>query len=135
MGNNRLIYRSLALTGAFLAGAGAIFAMTGLTQVALAAFCAALSLAPFIGHFRMREALAAVRRCSALPTVTSDLQPLQEQLSAIQSNVAQIEQELSNLRCKLDGQAMSDELVQAVDQIRRESRLARLAAAQIMREF
>lgn len=135
MANNRLIYRSLALTAVFLAGAGALFAMMSMTQVALAVLCTAFALAPFVGHFRMREALAALRRSSAPATFTPNLQPLQEQLSAIQSSVAQVEQDLSNLKFSLDGQAMSGELVQAVDQIRRESRLARLAAAQIMQQF
>ena len=85
---------------------------------------------PVLGHLRMRETLAAVRRLSRTGAAEPNNE-LQEKIVALELNTAEIRDEIAHLSTKKDANFESGDLASLVSEIRRESRLARIAAAQI----
>lgn len=78
----------------------------------------------------MREQLAAVRRMPQASGSTFDGQPVLDQLSSMERKLGILAEEQSSIQSKAT-EDVSQEIHDAVNQLRRESRLARIAAAQI----
>ncbi|MGV0431554.1 hypothetical protein [Corynebacterium sp. 20_84] len=130
MDKNKLVYRTLlALLVVSLLSAALLFAL-GFLRAGGAVATVSIAFFPFLGHLRMREALAAVRR---LPrSVASEPTPhFQEKLTAIELNTSEMIDEISKLNTKKETEIGNSDLVGLVSEIRRESRLARIAAAKI----
>lgn len=128
--DNKLAYRAITFMVACFALVGAVLAAFDLIRGALLFLGLSLSLVPALGHLRMREQLSAIRRIPQSPGGSFDSQPLSDQLSSLERRVALLAE------AKHPANGSSDELIsaqiqEAVNQLRRESRMARIAAAQI----
>lgn len=128
--DNKVAYRATALLVSGFALVGAVLAAFGLFNVSLLFLGLAIAAVPVLGHLRMREQLSAVRRLPQASGSTFDGQPLLDQLSSMERKLEVLAEEQSSIQSKASGD-VSQDVYEAVNQIRRESRLARIAAAQI----
>lgn len=128
--DNKVAYRATALLASGLSLIGAVLAAFGLFQAALLFLGIALASLPVLGHLRMREQLSAVRRMPQASGSTFDGQPVLDQLSSMERKLGILAEEQSSIQNKAT-EDVSQEIHDAVNQLRRESRLARIAAAQI----
>lgn len=128
--DNKFAYRAITFIVTCFALVGAVLAAFDVIRGALILLGLSLSLIPVLGHLRMREQLSAIRRIPQSPGGSFDSQPLSDQLSSLERRVALLAE------AKHSANESSDELIsaqiqEAVNQLRRESRMARIAAAQI----
>lgn len=128
--DNKVAYRGTALLASGFALVGAVLAAFGLFQAALLFLGLALASLPVLGHLRMREQLSAVRRMPQASGSAFDGQPLLDQLAGMERKLEVLAEEQSAIQNKSTGDVSAD-IHDAVNQLRRESRLARIAAAQI----
>ena len=128
--DNKVAYRAAALLASGFALVGAVLAAFGLFQAALLFLGLALASLPVLGHLRMREQLSAVRRMPQASGSTFDGQPVLDQLSSIERKLEVLAEEQGAIQNKTTS-GVSEDIHDAVNELRRESRLARIAAAQI----
>ncbi|WP_276906858.1 hypothetical protein [Corynebacterium riegelii] len=128
--DNKLVYRAASFLVILLSLAGAALAAFDLIRASLTVLGIALAFLPALGHLRMREQLSAIRRMPQTPGDSFDAQPLFEQISSIEHHVATLLEHQSQSKSPSD-ELVSTELQEVVNQLRRESRMARIAAAQI----
>lgn len=128
--NNRLAYKLSACAIVVLAMMMVFAALLGFSRLAWVLLGLDIACIPIVGHLRMRETLAAVRR---LPAATGqiDIEPLIHQLNVIEENLEAVKGDLRAKGQPSKTETIVDELIQAATEVRRESRLARIAAAQI----
>lgn len=128
--DNKVAYRAAALLASGFSLIGAVLAAFGLFQAALLFLGLALASLPVLGHLRMREQLSAVRRMPQASGSTFDGQPVLDQLSSIERKLEVLAEEQGAIQNKTTS-GVSEDIHDAVNELRRESRLARIAAAQI----
>lgn len=126
--DNKVVYRGLVLLVSVLAFVGAVLAVFNLVPAAIALLGFAIALTPALGHFRMREQLSAVKRLPHSTGAAFDAQPILDQLTSLDRRVQSLTDDQST---GTKDEALFNELQDAVNQMRRESRMARIAAAQI----
>lgn len=128
--DNKVAYRAAALLASGFSLIGAVLAAFGLFQAALLFLGLALASLPVLGHLRMREQLSAVRRMPQASGSTFDGQPVLDQLSSMERKLQVLAEEQGAIQNKTTS-GVSEDIHDAVNELRRESRLARIAAAQI----
>lgn len=128
--DNKVAYQAALVLVSILAFVGAVLAAVDFVRVALVFLGLALSVTPLLGHLRMRQHLAAVRRMPQTAGTAFDGQPLLDQLSNIDRKVSVLAEEQNAIQNKGNAD-ISHEIQAAVNQLRRESRMSRIAAAQI----
>lgn len=128
--DNKVAYRAAALLASGFSLIGAVLAAFGLFQAALLFLGLALASLPVLGHLRMREQLSAVRRMPQASGSTFDGQPVLDQLSSMERKLEVLAEEQGAIQNKTTS-GVSEDIHDAVNELRRESRLARIAAAQI----
>lgn len=128
--DNKVAYRAALALVSILAFIGAILAAADFVRAALVFLGLAISATPLLGHLRMRQHLAAVRRMPQTAGAAFDSQPLLDQLSSIERKVSVLAEEQNVIQNKGNAD-ITQEIQDAVNQLRRESRMSRIAAAQI----
>lgn len=128
--DNKVVYRATVLFVSGFALIGAVLAAFGLLRAALLFLGLAVATLPITGHLRMREQLSAVRRMPQASGSTFDGQPVLDQLWSMEHKLEMLAEEQSAIQSKATEDASQD-IYEAINQLRRESRLARIAAAQI----
>ncbi len=128
--DNKVAYQATLVLVSILAFVGAVLAAVDFVRAALVLLGLAFSVTPLLGHLRMRQHLAAVRRMPQATGAAFDGQPLLDQLSSIERKVSVLAEEQNAIQNKGNAD-ISHEIQDAVNQLRRESRMSRIAAAQI----
>ena len=128
--DNKVAYRATFVLVSILAFVGAVLTAVDFVRAALVFLGLALSAMPLLGHLRMRQQLAAVRRMPQTAGTAFDGQPLLDQLASIERKVSVLAEEQNAIQNK-GNVDISHEIQDAVNQLRRESRMSRIAAAQI----
>lgn len=127
---NKIAYRATMLLASGFSLVGALLAGFALFQAALLFLGLAVTTLPVLGHLRMREQLAAIRRMPQTSGSAFDGQPVVDQLSSIERRLELLAEEQSTIQSKATDD-VSQDIREAVNQLRRESRLARIAAAKM----
>lgn len=128
--DNKVAYQATLVLVSILAFVGAVLAAVDFVRAALVFLGLAFSAMPLLGHLRMRQHLAAVRRIPQATGTTFDGQPLLDQLSSIERKVSVLAEEQNTVQNQGNAD-ISHEIQDAVNQLRREARMSRIAAAQI----
>lgn len=128
--DNKVAYQATFVLVSILAFVGAVLAAVDFVRAALVFLGLALSGMPLLGHLRMRQQLAAVRRMPQTAGAAFDGQPLLDQLAGIERKVSVLAEEQNAIQNRGNAD-ISHEIQDAVNQLRRESRMSRIAAAQI----
>lgn len=128
--DNKIAYRATTLLASGFSMVGAVLAGFALFQAALLFLGLAVATLPVLGHLRMREQLSAIRRMPQTSGSAFNGQPLIDQLSSIERKIERLAEEQSAIQSKATDD-VSQDIREVVNQLRRESRLARIAAAKI----
>lgn len=128
--DNKVAYQATLVMVSILAFVAAVLAAMDFVRAALTFLGLAFSATPLLGHLRMRQHLAAVRRMPHTAGAAFDGQPLLDQLSSLERKISVLADEQNAIQNKGNAD-FSHEIQDAVNQLRRESRMSRIAAAQI----
>ncbi|MCG7278170.1 hypothetical protein MHJ95_04070 [Corynebacterium imitans] len=128
--DNKVGYRVLAIGTTLLGVVGAILLALGFWQGGLSLIGFGISILPALGHFRMRETLRALKGRTGGSTAF-DAQPVLDQIASIDRRLTALADRPSEHPMEDELTSLGDDIKASADQIRRESRLARIAAAQI----
>lgn len=128
--DNKLGYRALAATSTLMAVVGAILLAFGFWQGGLSLVGFSVAILPVLGHFRMRETLRALKGRTG-GTTGFDAQPVLDQIASIDRRLTALADRPAEHSMENELISLREDIKASADQIRRESRLARISAAQI----
>lgn len=113
-----------------MAVVGAILLALGFWQGGLSLVGFSVAILPVLGHFRMRETLRALKGRTGGST-GFDAQPVLDQIASIDRRLTALADRPAEHSMENELISLREDIKASADQIRRESRLARIAAAQI----
>ena len=128
--DNKVAYRVTLALVSILALIGAVMAVADFIRAALVFLGLAVATMPILSHIRMREHLAAIRRMPQSSGTSFDSQPFLDQMSSIERLVGVLTEQQNAIQHRTNADT-TKEFQDAVNQLRREARMSRIAAAKI----